>query len=152
MDMVRSMMSYSSLPDSFWGYALETAAYILNQVPSKSVPGTPFQRWSGKKSVLSHFWIWGYPAHVLRPKSTKLESRSELCLFVGYPKGTKGYLFYSPSDDKTFVSTNARFLEEDYMKNMKPRSRLILEELLGEESVTPREEVVPRPIVRVPQT
>ena len=30
MDMVRSMMSYSSLLDSFWGYALETAAYILN--------------------------------------------------------------------------------------------------------------------------
>ena len=24
----------------FWGYALETAAYILNQVPSKTVPGT----------------------------------------------------------------------------------------------------------------
>ena len=33
LDMVRSMMSYSSLPDSFWDYAFETAAYILNQVP-----------------------------------------------------------------------------------------------------------------------
>ena len=44
MDMVRSMMSYSSLSDSFWGYALETAAYILNQVPSKAVPGTPYDR------------------------------------------------------------------------------------------------------------
>ena len=25
MDMARSMMSYLSLPDSFWGYILETA-------------------------------------------------------------------------------------------------------------------------------
>ena len=40
MDMVRSMMSYSDLPNSFWGHALETAAYILNLVPSKSVPTT----------------------------------------------------------------------------------------------------------------
>ena len=77
----------------------------------------------------------------------KLESRSELCLFVGYSKGTKGNIFYSPSDNKTFVSTNARFLEEDYIKNMKPRSRLIIEELLGEKSSISQEEVVPRPIV-----
>ena len=33
-DMVRSMMSYSDLPNSFWGYALETTTYILNLVPS----------------------------------------------------------------------------------------------------------------------
>ena len=33
-DMVRSMMSYSDLPNSFWGYALETSTYILNLVPS----------------------------------------------------------------------------------------------------------------------
>ena len=57
MDMVRSMMSYSSLPDSFWGYALKTAAYILNQVPSKSVPGTPYQRWKGKDAGLNHLRI-----------------------------------------------------------------------------------------------
>ena len=54
LDMVRSMMSYASLPDSFWGYAIQTAAHILNQVPSKTVPGTPFERWSGRKSVLDY--------------------------------------------------------------------------------------------------
>ena len=58
LDMVRSMMSYASLPDSFWGYALQTAAHILNQVPSKTVLGTPYERWSGKKSVLNYFRIW----------------------------------------------------------------------------------------------
>ena len=41
MDMVRSMMSYSDLPNSFWGHALEMAAYVLNLVPSKSVTTTP---------------------------------------------------------------------------------------------------------------
>ena len=114
--MVRSMMSHASLPDSFWGYALQTAAHILNQVPSKTVLGTPYERWSGKKSVLNYFRIWGCPAYVLKPKAGKLASRSELCLFVGYPLGTRGYIFYSLTDKKIFVSTNTRFLEEDHMK------------------------------------
>ncbi|KAK8665472.1 hypothetical protein V6N13_005639 [Hibiscus sabdariffa] len=37
LDMVRSMMSHSDLPISFWGHALETAAFTLNRVPSKSL-------------------------------------------------------------------------------------------------------------------
>ena len=48
LDMVRSMMSFTSLPLSFWGYALETAAYLLNRVPSKAVPKTPYEMWYGK--------------------------------------------------------------------------------------------------------
>ena len=32
---IRSMMSHASIPLSFGGFALETAAYILNMVPSK---------------------------------------------------------------------------------------------------------------------
>ena len=50
-------------------------------------------------------------------------------MFVGYPKGTSGGLFCSPSDEKVFVSTNATFLEDDYMTNFKPRSKVVLEEL-----------------------
>ena len=42
LDMVRSMMSLTDLPLSFWGYALETAAFTLNTAPSKSVEMTPF--------------------------------------------------------------------------------------------------------------
>ena len=42
LDMIRSMMSQSDLPLSFWGYALETAAFTLNRVPSKSIDKTPY--------------------------------------------------------------------------------------------------------------
>ena len=41
LDMVRSMMSLTNLPLSFWGYALETVAFTLNWAPSKSVETTP---------------------------------------------------------------------------------------------------------------
>ena len=53
LDMVRSMMSKSDLPLSFWGYALETAAFTLNRVPSKSVDKTPHEMWTGKSPSLS---------------------------------------------------------------------------------------------------
>ena len=43
LDMVRSMMYLTDLPLSFWGYALETAAFTLNRAPSKSVEMTSYQ-------------------------------------------------------------------------------------------------------------
>jgi hypothetical protein len=53
LDMVRSMMSQTDVSLSFWGYALETAAFILNRVPSKSVERTPYEIWTMKHPELS---------------------------------------------------------------------------------------------------
>ncbi|KAK8975594.1 hypothetical protein V6N11_035652 [Hibiscus sabdariffa] len=49
LDMVRSKMSHNDLPTSFWGHALEAAAFTLNRVPSKSVQKTPHEMWTGKR-------------------------------------------------------------------------------------------------------
>ena len=54
-------------------------------------------------------------------------------MFVGYPKGIRGSLFYSPSNKKVFISTNATLLEDDYMTNFKPRSKVVLEELRSDQ-------------------
>ena len=43
MDMVRSMLSKSTLPISLWSETIKSTMYILNRVPSKSVPKTPFE-------------------------------------------------------------------------------------------------------------
>ena len=110
--MVRSMMSDSELPKSFWGYALETAIYLQNRVPSKSVDKKPYEMWCNKKPVLADIKIWGCPTYVKRIESDKLGAKSEKCLFVGYPKETRGYYFYNPSEQKVFVSKHATFLEK----------------------------------------
>ncbi|GKD79417.1 retrotransposon protein, putative, ty1-copia subclass, partial [Tanacetum coccineum] len=57
LDMVRSMMSRATLLISFLGYALETAAHILNLVPTKKVSKTPFKMWKGKRPSLGHIKI-----------------------------------------------------------------------------------------------
>ncbi|RDX70112.1 hypothetical protein CR513_50683, partial [Mucuna pruriens] len=61
-DMVRSMISHSSLPESLWGEALKTAVHILNRVPTKAVNKIPYELWTGKKPSINHFHIWGCPA------------------------------------------------------------------------------------------
>nr|GFA53999.1 retrotransposon protein, putative, Ty1-copia subclass [Tanacetum cinerariifolium] len=89
LDMVRSMMSQTTLPKYFWDYALETAACILNMVPTKKA--------LVKRDTLT--------------KPDKLEPRSIKCIFVGYPKETMGYSFYYPPENKVLVAQNAEFLE-----------------------------------------
>ncbi|KAG8661844.1 hypothetical protein MANES_01G044150v8 [Manihot esculenta] len=114
------------------GYAIETAAYILNLISSKSVPLTPTKLWTKRKPSLKHVRMWGSLAYVLKEKAHKLESKLELYFFIGYPRGTKGGLFYSPKDKKVIVSTNVNYLEDDYILNHIPKSQLALCELRGE--------------------
>nr|GFB64891.1 retrotransposon protein, putative, Ty1-copia subclass [Tanacetum cinerariifolium] len=75
LNMVRSMMSLTTLPLSFWDYALETAARILNMVPTKKVDKTPYELWHGKVPNLSYLKGWGCEAHVKRHTTDKLEQR-----------------------------------------------------------------------------
>nr|GEX13927.1 hypothetical protein [Tanacetum cinerariifolium] len=71
LDMVRSMMSQTTLPKSFWDYALETAARILNMVPTKKVDKTPYELWHGQAPKLSYLKVWGCEAFVKRDTLTK---------------------------------------------------------------------------------
>ena len=57
MDMVRSMISYSTLPLSLWMETLKTVIHILNRVPSKSVPKTPYELWTGRVPSLNHLRV-----------------------------------------------------------------------------------------------
>ncbi|KAL4291688.1 hypothetical protein GQ457_14G016020 [Hibiscus cannabinus] len=115
LDMVRSMMSHTDLPTSFWGYALETSAFTLNRVPSKSVQKTPHEMWTGKRPNMSFMKVWGCKAYVKHQMSTKLEPISQKCTFVGYPKETKGYYFYN--ENKVFVARTGVFLEKEFLSN-----------------------------------
>nr|GEU42338.1 retrotransposon protein, putative, Ty1-copia subclass [Tanacetum cinerariifolium] len=64
LDMVQSMMSQTTLPKFFWDYALETAARILNMVPTKKVEKTPYEVWHEKAPKLSYLKVWGCEALV----------------------------------------------------------------------------------------
>ena len=152
LDMVRSMMSQSDLPLSFWGYALETAAFTLNRVPSKSIDKTPYEIWTAKSHSLSFLKIWGCEAYVKRLQSDKLTPKSDKCIFMGYPRETLGYYFYNREEGKVFVARHGVFLEKEFL-NRKASGRTVrLEEIrephgdvLVGDTVTP--ELVREPVV-----
>ena len=113
--MMHTMMSLIEVPLSFWGYALETAAFTLNRAPSKSVEMTPYELCFGNKPKLSFLKVWGCDAYVKRLQPNKLEPESKKCVFIGYPKETIGYTFYHKSEGKIFVAKNRTFLEKEFL-------------------------------------
>ncbi|GKA14828.1 retrotransposon protein, putative, ty1-copia subclass [Tanacetum coccineum] len=137
--MVRSMMSQTTLPKSFWDYALESTTRILNMVPTKKVDKTPYEVWHGQAPKLSYLKVWGCEALVKRDtitKPDKLEPRAFKCIFVGYPKETMGYSFYYPPENKVFVTRNAEFFEKDIIDHEASESLEDLE-IIQEEDTHP---------------
>ncbi|GKD55326.1 retrotransposon protein, putative, ty1-copia subclass [Tanacetum coccineum] len=109
LDIVRSMMSQITLPKSFWDYAFESAARILNMVPTKKVEKTPYEIWHGQAPKLS---------------------------YLKYGVETMGYFFYYPPENKIFVTRNAKFLENSLM-TQKASGSLEDLEIIQEEDTHP---------------
>ena len=129
-DMVRSMISRTTLPKSLWGDALKTAVYILNRAPTRAANKTPYELWTGKKPVLKHLRVWGCPAEArpYRPDERKLDSRTVSCNFVGYSERSRGYKFYNPTTRTFFETGNARFFEEVEFGGEDKVSNVVFEE------------------------
>ncbi|GKE07440.1 retrotransposon protein, putative, ty1-copia subclass [Tanacetum coccineum] len=127
LDIVQSMMNLTALLKSFWGYALETAARILNMVPTKKVDRMLYKIWHGKSPRLSYLRVWGCEALVKREMPNKLDSRPIKCIFVGYHKEMMGYYFYYPLKNKIFVSRNAEFFENSFIVQEASGSHGLLE-------------------------
>jgi transposase InsO family protein len=92
MKMVCNILSNSTLPLGLWIEALKTIAHIINRVPSKSVPKTPYELWTGRKPSINYLHIWGCPteAKIFNPQPGKLDPKTISCHFIGYPDKSKG--------------------------------------------------------------
>ena len=64
-----------------------------------------------------------------RQISDKLTPKLDKCLFVGYPKETKGYYFYNAFENKVFVARDGVFLEREHISKGTSGSKVQLEEI-----------------------
>jgi hypothetical protein len=131
MDMVISMLSYSTLPISLWMEALKIAVHILNRVPSKSVPKTPYEMWTDRKPTLNYLYVWGCPAKakLFNPSIEKLDPKTVSCHFIGYPNKSKGFRFYCPDRYIKIVETiHNVFLEDKVIRGSTVPRDIRLEE------------------------
>ncbi|KAH0685572.1 hypothetical protein KY290_019644 [Solanum tuberosum] len=78
-------------PEQNKGDALMSSAFVLNRVPSKSVASTPYELWMGL--------------------------RGKKCIFIGYSKQSKGYIFIGENEEGSIIeleSRDATFLETEF--------------------------------------
>ncbi|KAK8600564.1 hypothetical protein V6N12_050417 [Hibiscus sabdariffa] len=101
---------------------------------------TPYEIWTGKRPSMSFMNIWGCQAYVKHQMSTKLEPRSHKCIFVGYPKETKGYYFYNAKKNKVFVARTGVCLEKEFLSSKRDRRNIELEEVQQQQVTKPEVE------------
>lgn len=115
LDMARSMLIEAKLPLSFWGEAVNTAAYLYNITPTKAKSTkTPLELWSGKKPSVKHIRTFGCSAiyKVNNPSRHKLEPKGREGILVGYSCDRKAYRIYSIEEEKVYETNDVTFNED----------------------------------------
>ena len=88
--------------------ALKTVIHILNSVPSKSMPKTPYELWTGRVLSLNHLCVGGRSpteAKVFNPNIRKRDPKIVSYHFIDYLEKLKGFCFYCPDRHTKFVET-----------------------------------------------
>ncbi|CAL5403117.1 unnamed protein product [Camellia sinensis] len=115
LNMVRSMLSTSGLPKSFWPEAILWSIHLLNRSPTIAVRNmTPEKAWSGRQPSVAHLRIFGCIAyaHVPDEKRKKLDDKGVKGIFLGISEQSKAYKLYNPITEKIVISRDVVFDED----------------------------------------
>src|SRR6266478_7443139 len=113
-EKAEAMRHQAGLPRNWWCFAIETAMHIYNQTPIEGLKWiTPVQAMLDKIPNVEYFRTFGCLAWVWLPdaiRKDKLYLKAEAMTFIGYIRGTKGWLFMR-KDNSLFTGSNAKFNE-----------------------------------------
>ena len=113
-ERMTAMLNESGLSPTWWKECLAALVHVLNRCPTSAVvEGTPYEVWHKRKPNVGHLRVWGCVAyvHIQKDKRSKLGSHMEKCIFVGYPDGYKGWMFYNPVTKRVIICERADFDE-----------------------------------------
>ena len=122
-------MSLTDLPLSFWGYALEIAAFTLKGHHLNPLRRHHMNCGLARNPSCRFLKVWGCDAYVKKFHPDKLEPKSEKCVFIEYPKETIGYTFYHRSEGKIFVAKFGIFLEKEFLSKEVSGRKVALDEV-----------------------
>ena len=99
-DMSRCLLIESGLPDKLWNYAVQTSAYVRNRCYSRRTKKTPYELFTGKVPDISKLQKFGSMCFAYKQEKSKLDSRCEQGVFIGYDKNSPAYLVYYPDTER----------------------------------------------------
>ncbi|KAK3737381.1 hypothetical protein QZH41_011519 [Actinostola sp. cb2023] len=114
VESVRSMLVQAKLPQKFWVEALNTAVYLHNRSPTRSLEGlTPYEAWTGSKPDVSNLKCFGCTAyaHIPKDERKKLDPKARKCVFLGYGTDTKAYRLFDVERQRVIYSRDVKFDE-----------------------------------------
>ena len=117
LNVARTIMFQASMPIKFWGEAVLTAAYLINQTPSSIHKGkSPYEILHGVTPDYKQLRVFGSECHVHRASrdKDKFGARSRACVFVGFPFGKKGWKVYDIEKNEFLVSRDVVFREDTF--------------------------------------
>uniref|UniRef100_A0A2N9FJA4 Integrase catalytic domain-containing protein n=1 Tax=Fagus sylvatica TaxID=28930 RepID=A0A2N9FJA4_FAGSY len=112
-----ALLSQSTLPMSYWSYAISTAAHLINKLPTPNLSNkSPWETLYHTLPDFTYLKTFGcqcfplltpYTAHKLYPKTAP-------CIFLGYPTHSKGYYCLDPTTLRLYVSRHVLFNESTF--------------------------------------
>lgn len=114
IEMSRCLLLQANLPKSLWAETVNTAAFIRNRCPSKSLnEQTPFELWYQEKPFVGFMKIIGSKAIVLEKgkRQGKFEPKGKEYTLVAYSNESKAYRLWQPGTKRIIKSRDVRFIE-----------------------------------------
>ena len=127
LKVVRASLIEAHIPLSYWGHALTSAAYLINQVPS-----TTIDFWTPSQALIEaivalvdpnlplHVFDCVSFVHLHKRQRNKLTPRALRCVFLGYAAYQKGYRCYHPLRKRMFVTMDVVFHEDSMYFSFEP--------------------------------
>nr|GEW62899.1 hypothetical protein [Tanacetum cinerariifolium] len=112
----------------------QSAARILNMVPTKKVDKTPYELWYIKVFNMSNLKVWGCDALMKRDTPDKHQQRYVKCIFIEYPKEIMGYYFNFSPENKIVVARYAELLKKNIISQEVSGRGVELEEIQEEDT------------------
>ena len=117
-EIMRAIMKWAMMEDEWWEYAMATAVYIMNRLPTKANGMmSPISKWTGKRPRLDHLRTFGCKCVARipperRPTPKKLADRGAEAVFLGYSVRQKSYIVVLVDDMTITTSRSVEFYEE----------------------------------------
>ena len=120
MDKAQAMHLDACLPQNWWELTVDCTTHVYNCTPIQHHNWKmPFENLKHTKPDVTHLHVFRCGAYVFLPEEVcvnKLNPKSELMTFLGYPQGTKGYLFMRGLNNVLFTAVQALFNETLFLK------------------------------------
>lgn len=113
-DCQRAMHEDAKMPDKFWGYVINHAAYLWNVTPKRFLDGrTPEEAFTGKIPDVTRLQTFGCRAwgRVPDDKHTKLQARLIECTHLGFGPNRKAHTLMQRPTGRIFILCNVVFDE-----------------------------------------